>query len=157
MFVRWLSCMQQSHFRRMVELLQNNLTVFIITLFVEEIEGENGLQENDEYIEMMCMLMEKLYKSNLITNHMDKQDFYNDAISLEAVDPREQLEDWKNEESEVRSLCFIAYPFLLDLGYKYELLKIECVEEQEKEKQVNIQALIDMLINQTDFMSQQFL
>ena len=60
--------------------------------------------------------------------------FYNGAIELEVVDPEEQYEIWKNESRTIKDLCFIDFPFLMDIGYKNELLKIECLEDQEKEK-----------------------
>jgi hypothetical protein len=96
--------------------------------------------------------MEKFYESNKITKFIEKEKFYNDAIGLNSVDPREQFENWKFEEGD-GELCFIYYPFLLELGFKYELLKIECIEEQEKEKEMNMHNMIDMLIHNVDLMS----
>lgn len=35
---------------------------------------------------------------------------------------------------------------MLEIGYKYELLKLECLEEQDKEKVYNLTDALEMLL-----------
>ena len=69
--------------------------------------------------------------------------FYNDGIQLDLVCAEDQYKNWKEDEG----LSFIYYSFLLDIGYKDELLKIECLEEQKKEKEVNLNNLMEMFFH----------
>ncbi len=54
-------------------------------------------------------------------------------------------------------MSFIYYPFLMDVGYKNEVLRVECIEEQEKEKILNLNNFLIMILENEDPLSKQFL
>lgn len=118
----WFSGYDSDSFRKLVGLVQQFITLHILTQNPISLNRETSLVNATKVLELLHPINERF-------RHVPYTEFYNEMIN-ENIELKEDYVNWKQEEG----FSFCHYPFILDPGVKSKVLQIESYMQMQQQR-----------------------